>query len=87
MELKQAKLIVDVLQDHGVEGISLSEDYSGRGMYGRTTAAVCIDSLMQIAMMGWAAGAIESLGVGARITAMDVESWSIDNMGMGYVIY
>ena len=83
MDLKEAKLIVETLRDNGVEGVRLSEDYSGRFMYGRTTAAVLIDHISQLALMGWAAAQCEA----QSITIMNIEAWRMDNMGRGYVIY
>lgn len=39
MDIRAAKAIVEAAEDLGLE-VDLYEDYSGRGMYGKTTAGV-----------------------------------------------
>lgn len=42
MDKELAETLVQVLEDEGIEA-SLRESYSGRGMYGETTAGVALD--------------------------------------------
>jgi hypothetical protein len=41
MDLKLAEMLVQVLEDEGID-VSLRESYSGRGMYGKDTAGVVL---------------------------------------------
>lgn len=43
MKLELAKMIVDALEQNGDEA-ELRKDYSGRGMYGKTTAAIVTEA-------------------------------------------
>ncbi len=45
MTKEQAKFLVDVTENAGNQDISLREGYSGRGMCGRETCAVVVNSL------------------------------------------
>jgi hypothetical protein len=47
MKLESAKLLESAANHAGIE-LSIIEDYSGRGMYGRTTAAVELNSSQDI---------------------------------------
>ena len=42
MDLELAETLVQVLEDEGIEA-RLEESYSGRGMYGKTTAGVVLE--------------------------------------------
>ena len=42
MDRKLAETLVQALEDEGIDA-ELREDYSGRGMYGKTTAGVVFD--------------------------------------------
>jgi hypothetical protein len=45
MKLESAELLVEVLE--GFIPIDLYEDYSGRGMYGKTTSGVTVNGLTE----------------------------------------
>ena len=76
MKLAHAKAIVEELTE--TEGITATVDatYSGRGMYGRETAAV---STRYSEDVFCAAGV---LGLRLRRSSL-----SVDNMGLGFVVY
>ena len=83
MTKKTAKLLVQ----HGGE---LRKDYSGRGMFGKTTAAVTFDSLVgfQSALM---AAALE-LGSCNKRGTQEIRDellggFASDSMGHGIVVY
>lgn len=82
MKLKEAELIIDTLENFDLddEGVGIVESYFGRGFREETTG-VRINNLMQLALMGWLAAS------SGEITREEVQGWSIDNMGMGYIIY
>lgn len=72
MELKTAEKIVDKLEGQGIEA-SLYADYSGRGMYGRTTAGVVINS-------SWNTE-------DAKKVCRRLAKCSRDSMGLGTIFY
>lgn len=76
MKLAHAQAIVDELVS--VEGVEarLDEDYSGRGMYGKTTAAVRTRYSEDVF------AAARTLGLKLRRSNLQV-----DNMGLGKVVY
>tara|TARA_R100000808_G_C2150545_1_gene159322 strand:- start:2535 stop:2759 length:225 start_codon:yes stop_codon:yes gene_type:complete len=74
MDLKDAKAIVQYLNNEEPEWATLYEDYSGRNMYGATTAAVIIPD---IGDAYYAAGALK----------IDARSFSRDHMGLKFVVY
>lgn len=48
MTIEQAKFLQRVTLDQGNQECEIREDYSGRGMYGRVTVGIVIDSLPQL---------------------------------------
>lgn len=48
MKIEQAKFLQRVTEDQGNQECDLREDYSGRCMYGATTAGIVVDSLPQL---------------------------------------
>jgi len=76
MQLAHAQAIVEELtQTLGVEA-SVRENYSGRGMYGRTTAAVSTHYSEDVV------AAARDLGLPLRRSNL-----SVDSMGLGKVVY
>ena len=76
MKLAHAKAIVEELTE--TEGITATVDatYSGRGMYGRETAAVSTR---------YSEDVFTAIGVlGLRLRRANL---SVDNMGLGFVVY
>jgi len=76
MKLEYAKQIVEVLTE--VEGIdaSIDENYSGRGMYGRTTASVSTRYSEDVFATAAA--------IGIKLRRRDL---NVDSMGLGKVVY
>lgn len=76
MKLEYAKQIVEVLTE--VEGVdaSIDENYSGRGMYGRTTAAVSTRYSEDVFATAAA--------IGLKLRRSNL---NIDSMGLGKVVY
>ncbi len=75
MKLAHAKAIVEELETLDVEA-TVREDYSGRGMYGRTTAAVSTHYSEDVV------AAARDLGLPLRRSNLNV-----DSMGLGKVVY
>ena len=71
MTLRRAKNIVKKLSENGIE-VELREDYSGRGMYGRTTAGVILEN-------AWSLSEAEKICRGLK-------SVNRDGMGMGLIL-
>ncbi len=72
MTLTDATAIVTRAADDGTD-LDLRTDYSGRGMYGETTAAVV--------------GARGDISHYAEACGIDVRGLEWDNMGLDYVAY
>ncbi len=75
MKLAHAKAIVEELETEGIDA-TVREDYSGRGMYGRETAAVSTRYSEDIF------ATISVLGLRLRRSNLNV-----DSMGLGKVVY
>ena len=75
MKLAHAKAIVEELETEGIDA-TVREDYSGRGMYGRETAAVSTRYSEDIF------ATIGVLGLRLRRSSLNV-----DSMGLGKVVY
>lgn len=75
MTLDQAKKIVEILNDEGVEA-RVYENYSGRGMYGATCTGIVCDDPVSV-------GAAASR---ARVKKADRPRRS-DNLGRSLIIY
>lgn len=72
MDLEKARKAVDEMKSEGIE-CELREDYSGRGMYGKSTAAIVV--------MGDEFRAIQIMG------NHEIRSARSDNMGRGIIWY
>jgi hypothetical protein len=48
MKIEQAKFLQRVTEDQGNQECDIRESYSGRGMYGRETVGIVVDSLPQL---------------------------------------
>ena len=73
MNLRDATRVRDRLHELDIK-CDLTESYSGRGMFGRTTAALIVED------MGVVTTTMKFLG-------MDPDELRRDNMGFDYVIY
>jgi len=84
MDIQLAKQLVELLEDRG-EDASLREDYSGRGMYGRSTAGVVCDGIGTL---------LKAVLEDAHLFVEDgspmydrISSFSTDSMGYSTIIY
>lgn len=73
MDIEDAKQIVKFLEEDDAE-VSLREGYSGRGMYGKTTAGIVVDTI------GFVYYAMGRLG-------LEFVELREDNMGLSYIVY
>lgn len=88
MEIKHAKAIEQAAQDHYFE-INLREDYSGRAMYGETTAGLVGDfgEIMACAVLVAFELGEEGDDQGLEELTEDLRNLRTDNMGMSMIIY
>src|SRR4051812_40936618 len=91
MKIETAQAIVAAAEEVGLEGVTLYEGYSGRGMYGKTTAAVCFDRLGDfLAAVARVAADLQfdSAADGrADDFCAELQRLGTDGMGRGTVIY
>lgn len=87
MQLEAAKFLKNVANCAGIEA-SIYEDYSGRGMFNRTTTGIVTESA--IALLG---AAIEHVSADAADgMSWDINKWelyklSTDSMGRNEILY
>jgi hypothetical protein len=83
MKVEIAREIVEAAESEGWES-SLREDYSGRGMYGRTTAGVIMPDLLKFAA---AVGMAVHLSDNPERIILAVADASQDSMGLDVIVY
>ena len=76
--LECAQYVANRLEEEGYEG-DVREDYSGRGMYGKTAVAICTDA--PGTLIGMFVGEYNAQGFDARPPTRT------DSMGLGRVFY
>lgn len=54
MDFEQAQDVENILAGHYGIVVEARDDYSGRGMYGDTVAALVLENASDIAYVGWA---------------------------------
>ncbi len=81
MTKEQAKFLVKVTEECGNQDIDLREGYSGRGMFGRETCGVVINSLPILL-----ADVINYARENKMDDAPDFQGFSTDNMGRDSII-
>ena len=97
MNEQTAQFLVEATENAGNQEIDLREDYSGRGMYGRSTVAVVVDDFGQLLadVLNYIQ---ENIGEGDETTegqrtweganlTEKIGRFSVDSMGRGVVIY
>ena len=55
LTLENARLIIEAVEEHTNAEVSIHEDYSGRGMYGKTCVGIVSND---VGAVYWAAGKI-----------------------------
>lgn len=89
MEKRSMELLVEAGKDLGLE-INGREAYSGRGMYGRTTAAVTAENASEVmAAIAQATRGLAQLEKDEEIDEFieDLRGLRADSMGLGVVLY
>ncbi|MDH5183997.1 MAG: hypothetical protein OEX12_08925 [Gammaproteobacteria bacterium] len=86
MELKLAKLLVTVLEDHGEEA-SIYEDYSGRGMYGGVTVGVSTSAYLSTIMTCIIVAADQFVDYNNEPLFRDMDTLRSDSLGVGFILY
>jgi hypothetical protein len=96
MNIEHARFLKRVCDDVGNQECDLREDYSGRGMYGRTTAGIVVDSvpLLLADVLQWVKESIGDTG-DAHVKTMewnggeipDFSDFRVDNMGRSTILY
>lgn len=76
MNLDNAHAIAEAIEDEGYDA-EVREEYSGRGMFGRTVPAIVTDA--PLTMIGWAAGTLD--------ISWDEVPTRTDSMGRQTVVY
>jgi hypothetical protein len=95
MKKETAELLVEAAQDQNINA-TLRRDYSGRGMFGKTTHAVELPRLDQLAAVA-ACAAVDLVrridesdapeGFTMRDFVEDLRRLRTDNMGLDYIVY
>lgn len=83
MQLQTAKRLRNAARRLGIEA-SVREGYSGRGMYGRTTAAL---TLARIGELAACAAAARVPRAEREEFALELSRLSQDSMGFGIIVY
>lgn len=85
MKADTAEQVVEYIKNQGLvsdfdhDDLKVIEDYSGRGMYGKTTAAIEAPGKHYLGVIGYAIAML-------RIDRREIPD-SMDNMGYNYVYY
>ncbi len=86
MKTEVAKRLAELADSMGFE-FSFREDYSGRGMYGRTTAGITVTSLQDFAKFLYEAAEYIHQDQQEGFLPERIGSFSVDNMGYDYILY
>jgi hypothetical protein len=89
MTIEQAKFLETINSEMGNQDLDIRENYSGRGMYGRETAGVVVDSQTQLL------ADVLNYFVNRNPVALSEESeeseefpnFRVDNMGHSVILY
>ena len=82
--------LAEKIAENSYDEVEVREDYSGRGMYGETTAALTAESLSSI-IVGMVRAAVELADSEDDASVEELvdfaEGMRTDNMGLGIVVY
>lgn len=101
MNKETAQFLVEVTDYYGNQEATIRENYSGRGMYGRETVAIVVDSFGQLLadVLNYIRdniGDYRDAEDGYKVTTWEgsnlnlieeIGQFSVDSMGHGVVIY
>ena len=87
MDMELAEMIIEAIENNGMDA-ELRSDYSGRGMYGKTTHRIVIEDGVGNVM----AAIINNADIfvdedGDPVFARFIECIRSDNMGLGNILY
>ena len=85
MDLELAKEIVNLMENFGEEA-ELYEDYSGKGMFGKTTAGVVVDNF-NVLLTCIITNADSLVDCHGEPVFEDIQNVKHDNMGVQIIIY
>ena len=90
MKYEIAKLIVEAAEQAGLDGVTLYDGYSGRGMFGKTTTGIVTEQHTSIFEV---LGAVISLALYEPELFGEIDPCEFgecarsDNMGLGMIYY
>jgi hypothetical protein len=92
MTIEQAKFLKRVTEDQGNQECDIRESYSGRGMYGRETVGIVVDSLPQLLtdVLNYVSSNIQDDPIMVEWGGDEVPNFnrfSTDNMGRSTILY
>lgn len=85
MEIKTARFLENAA-NHNCSDLDVYEDYSGRGMFGRTTDGVVVDNVEQM-LFDVLQYVKDNTNVRAELQNIHLSSFRIDNMGRKIILY
>lgn len=86
MDMELAEMIIEAMENNGHEA-ELRSDYSGRGMYGKSTHGVVIECGIGIAMAAVISNADIFVDDDDGEPIFVIESIRSDSMGLGTILY
>ncbi len=88
MNISQAKFIAQIIEDAG-ESAEIREDYSGRGMFGKTTVGITFDARDVLIMQILINKILQLSSDGPYLGKLpeELDNLRIDSMGQGFIIY
>ena len=86
MEKRVAEFLVDLLESSGKEA-RLYEGYSGRGMYGKTTTGVVLESFSDLAESMWENSHRIAHAIDSGDLPECIDGFAKDSMGYDTIIY
>jgi hypothetical protein len=92
MTIEQAKFLKRVTEDCGNQECDIRETYSGRGMYGRETVGIVVDSLPQLLtdVLNYINDHLSEGAASFEYTGTEpiyFDQFRTDNMGRSMILY
>jgi len=81
MELEIAKALAELMESHGID-VDLRETYSGRFMYGETTAGLVIPRVVDLIQFVW-----NNMAELVEMNLPDMSELRSDNMARSMIVY
>ena len=94
MNIELAKLLERICNETSNLDCSVRDEYSGRGMYGESTAGIVVDSVPMLLadVLQWVSDNITTSVVNDEVVWLggeipDISNFRIDNMGRATILY